>query len=452
MKISEELLKKWTYNDPLLERNGRMFVNPSKWQVIAKSDDILWGLCKSMGSEFYQVKIDLISEKFDCNCPDSKKPCKHLIGLLFLDLAHHLQKNDFPEWVVNWLTNDRKNNQLPDFSEPKTSQVSEEQKIIGTNKRALERKELMTSGVDELELWLTDLVRQGFANLDIQNQEFWERAAIRFKDAKLSKVAFTLRFTGVIIRENKNWTELLCSTIGELAMLVQAFKNMDNFAADFQEEIFNAVGRIVKKTDLIDSKDFIIDYWTVIGLIEEINLDGILERRVWIQGQKSGVTALIQEFAFPPGTAFEHQYKLGKSYYGRLVFYPASFKQRSILLHSENNQNQSELNLKTMESFNALLLNYAQNVFLNPWIRMNCYIIENVKFFQDDAGKFFLSDVNSQLIEIRNEITEIWNLLSMSNAATFTSVLEWDANSAEILSVLMNNEVVEIKLKESKIV
>ena len=95
------------------------------------------------------------------------------MGLFFL-LA---QQADFPvkdppNWVSDWIAKrDAKSKKETAPATPKT----EEERLKAQKakeKRTQERLSLMESGVDELEQWLLDLFRQGFANVDINNSGF----------------------------------------------------------------------------------------------------------------------------------------------------------------------------------------------------------------------------------------------------------------------------------------
>jgi uncharacterized Zn finger protein len=80
---------------------------PAKWSGVGVSRDgaLLWGECAGSGANPYRVMADLRDLGNKCTCPSRKFPCKHVLGLLWLNAEAVVPFNpaDTPAWVSDWL-------------------------------------------------------------------------------------------------------------------------------------------------------------------------------------------------------------------------------------------------------------------------------------------------------------------------------------------------------------
>jgi len=429
--------------DAATESRGKKLATTSKWQTIGSDERAVWGECKGSGSEPYYVKIDLQGPAYGCTCPVRQLPCKHALGLFFLYVQQGGFKNRVaPIWVSDWIAKrDTKAQKVEIKESPKTAeQIEKSQKA--KEKRNAERMELMQSGVDELELWLLDLLRQGFANININNKDFWEQAAAKFKDAKLAKVAYSLRETGEIAAKNPDWMEEVAARIGEMGLLVNAFRRMEKLEESMQEEVFNTLGRIVKKTDVIEQCPAIADKWLVIAAKEEYNLDNVLERRVWVQGTQSKKEALIQDFAFLAGASFEQQYIVGSALEGELVYYPAAYPQRAIFKNCvlvDFAITELPIAADYIQDFQK---KYASALRQNPWLRLVSVVLHKVLPYKDGKDNFFLLDAENRVLPLANpRARSIWRMLAMSGGYPISLIGEWNGTAFEALSLWKDNNI-----------
>jgi len=187
MQWTDEKIAALAPNDST-ERRGRTLANSAKWNSIATNYEAIWGECKGSGSQPYVVQVNLSGPKYKCSCPVRKPPCKHVLGLFFLFAkSSAVFKYQAPtEAVKNWLSQQSTTviSSTSKLIAPvlKTEEAIEQAKVA-KEKRWAQRVQLMTSGMDELELWLTDLIRQGIANTDIQKASFWNQVAAKMVDA-----------------------------------------------------------------------------------------------------------------------------------------------------------------------------------------------------------------------------------------------------------------------------
>src|SRR6266700_2240401 len=138
---------------------SKKLAHTKHWQHLGQSAEALWGECQR--SALYQVCIDLSTLTMTCSCPSRKLPCKHSLGLLLLavNTPADVPTSEAPEWVSSWLVKRaaaskrkeiKETNKTPDTS-PSTAQL----------KRTEKRQAQMLKGLDRLDLWLHDLIRNG---------------------------------------------------------------------------------------------------------------------------------------------------------------------------------------------------------------------------------------------------------------------------------------------------
>jgi len=63
-----------------------------RWSELGRDDRAVWGQLRGSGNRPYEVAIDREGPAFTCSCPSRKRPCKHAIGLAFVDAAE--QRDD----------------------------------------------------------------------------------------------------------------------------------------------------------------------------------------------------------------------------------------------------------------------------------------------------------------------------------------------------------------------
>lgn len=427
------------------ESRGKKLATPSKWQLYASDGRAVWGECKGSGSEPYYTKIDLFGPAYGCSCPVKKLPCKHIMGLFFL-LA---QQSDFPvkdapNWVADWIAKrDAKSQKETTAAVPKTAEELEKAQKA-KEKRNEERLALMASGVDELEQWLLDLLRQGFANVDINNPSFWEQAAFKMKDAKLSRVSYFMKETGEIAAKSSNWTEEVTARVGELYLLVKAFRQIEKLPEPIQEEVFNALGRNIKKSEVLEQNELVKDQWLVLAKKEEVDLEGIQVRRVWLQGFNTQQEALILDYAFG-NMGFEQQYVVGSVLEGELAYYPAAFSQRAVF----NNSALVDFTVTKLpiisDSISRFQHKFAAVLAQNPWVIQLPVVLSNVLPFKDESDNYFLLDADKKVLPLANlRARVIWRMLAMSGGHPVTVIGEWNGASFEALSLWKNDKIEEL--------
>src|SRR5262249_8101753 len=157
---------------------GKKLAAVKNWKNLGRAATALWGECQ--GSALYQVRVDLNGMAVRCSCPSRKLPCKHGLGLILLSIndPSALPEAEPPDWVASWLAK----RSAPKDATPKAAAVSPEKAAAQAAKTAAKREKGVSDGLDTLDLWLADLVRNGIGALEGQSASFWETQAARMTD------------------------------------------------------------------------------------------------------------------------------------------------------------------------------------------------------------------------------------------------------------------------------
>lgn len=230
-------------------KNGKALATPRKWLSLGKNEQAVWGECQGSGKTPYQAQIDLTETAFRCSCPSRKFPCKHGLGLFLLSSSEPtaFTSNTPPEWVSEWLnTRSQKRAKKSAPAAPVVNPAAQA-------KRSQQRYKKVEAGIQDLELWLRDLVRQGLAAVQSQPYSFWDGVAARMVDAQAPGIARQLREMASIPHSGASWQERLLSQLGRLHLLIQGFKHLNTLPAATQADIRSLIGWTQSQEELLAS-------------------------------------------------------------------------------------------------------------------------------------------------------------------------------------------------------
>jgi uncharacterized Zn finger protein len=446
MQWTDEKIAALAPNDST-ERRGRSLANSAKWNSIATNYEAIWGECKGSGSQPYIVQINLSGPKYKCSCPVRKPPCKHVLGLFFLFAkSSAVFKYQAPAEAVKYWLSQQSPNVISSTSKTivpvlKTEESIEQAKVA-KEKRWAQRVQLMTSGMDELELWLTDLIRQGIANTDIQKASFWNQVAAKMVDAKLPRISTYLKETHQLIQQNPNWSEIVVARLGELYLWAESFKKRNLLSAEMQEELYQSLGKIVKKADILEQHPSTKDLWFILGKKEGVDIEGRSFRKIWLQGQKTKQHALILDYAFG-SMGYEQQYIVGDLLDGALVYYSKAYPQRAIFESFDSAKIYEKIEASTHNDLNSVLTNYGKALVQNPWLFSFPVGLSKLKAFMNAKKELKIKDINDIIIPLSNVKEEImWKILAISGGHSISLFGEWNGLHFEPLSLLTEDGIV----------
>jgi hypothetical protein len=421
--------------DAATARRGEDLGTIRKWRNLEGNTKALWGECKSSGASFYKTQIDLKGPAFKCNCPSRKFPCKHSIGLLFLYInsseAFRIT-DEMPSELIEWLEN--RNNKTE--SEPKTDEGALEKAKADAAKKYQKRLGSMSSGFEDLEIWLSDLIRQGLATTEGQAYSFWQNISSRMVDSKIGGVGRKLKAIPLLHGSNTKWPEQILAEFSQLYIMAKGFKRLEKLPKLLQTELLTIAGINIQKKDLLPLKGK-VDEWKVIGIIEGID-DNLNFRRTWLYGGKTQKAALILDYSFGDA-GYDAHWVVGQSFQAELVDYPSSYPLRAIVKENLGNVDFSS-QIQGFATLEAFFKHYAKAIASNPWILDFPCLLEGITpFIKND--ELFLIDKKKKSISALNKGNKGWKMIALSGGHPITVFGEWSGELFIPLSVVSEDRV-----------
>ncbi|MDT9688718.1 SWIM zinc finger family protein [Streptomyces sp. P9(2023)] len=252
----------------------------------------VWGLCRGSGSKPYRTVVDLTGPAYWCSCPSRKFPCKHALGLLLLwasDPEAVAPSADVPDWADGWLAGRRERAAARTRGADGTGQAASADPEAA-RRRAERRSARITSGAEELEQRLTDLLRGGLASAEQAGYGLWEETAARMVDAQAPGLAGRVRELGAIPGSGPGWPVRLLEECALTHLLDRAWLSVDRLPGPLATTVRTRVGL----TAPADGPS-VRDQWLVLAQYD--TGDGKLTtRRIWLHGRATGRTALLLSF------------------------------------------------------------------------------------------------------------------------------------------------------------
>jgi len=407
-----------------------------QWQTLGCDGNAAWGLCQGSGKDPYQTQIDLSEPAFRCSCPSRKFPCKHGLGL-FLLLAHQPQtfaEKAPPAWVSEWLTTRTKRAQQK--AEKGQAEDKPAEKLVdevAQARRAAAREAKVTAGLQELELWLRDLVRTGLASAQTRPPQFWERMAARLVDAQAPGAARLVREMGGAAASGadaESWQARLLELAARLQLLLEGYKRINDLPEATQADIRAGIGWTVNQDELLKQAG-VRDHWLVIGARVEQE-DRLRAQRVWLWGEVTNRAAMILHFA-PAQQPLDTSLLTGTKLGAELVFYPSAYGLRALVKERFSDARQAAI-WPGYETISAAMAEYAAAIARNPWIERFPVALKAVAPVKRDEA-WLLRDADDRVLPLHRRFESRWELLALGGGRPLPLFGEWDGDYIRPLSV-----------------
>ncbi len=302
-------------------------------------------------------------------------------------------------------------------------------------------------GLIDFEPWLLDLLREGIADLPARPLEFWQAAAARLVDAGAPSAGNLLLEIPVFYLQEPDWQTLTLRRLGELFLLIQAAKNLENLSENLKNEALFTAGLRFLSKNLIENIDQVYkninDVWQVLGARVGKTVDSNLQyRRVWLHGKTSGQNALLLDFKFRDDD-YKTFFTVGSEWKGELVFYPGNAGLRALLKAKQDPPYQRIENTFAYTDFTAFQKDLTMLTKEAFWLQNAPCCLQNVVPIMIDK-KYYLIDNQQFMIPLQIESKKFWTLLAISGNAPITVFGEWQYDKLAVLGVLSNNEWIAV--------
>ncbi len=387
MNFSEEYIEKLAPKPGAFDA-GKKLSNSLLWTSFAKSERGLWGAIKGSGSSPYLVIADLTNLAFKCTCPSRQFPCKHGLAILLLYSKEpekfHVQEE--PEYVSEWINKRQEASTKTAKKEEELSEEALEKREEGQAKREEQRIDSVSSGVDELTLWLKDMVRLGILDLPAKSVDYFEKTAARMVDAKAPGLAGRVKaFNKIDFVLSVDWHDEALKIIAELYLLLQAFRNTNAEDENMKAAVRSLIGWNTNSKDLVSDEDTLLvkDEWLVLGSREEKLDDEMTILRTWLYGYNTTKYAIIINFKNKFSTSAVINLPDAHCLEAELAFFPDSVPHRAVIKKQKDVFNSSKGN---PVFYNSWIEQHDAKIGLlksNPWINNISWLIKNVSITGD---------------------------------------------------------------------
>ena len=422
--------------DAASAKAARGVARPGQWPMLGQNDRALWGECQGSGSVPYQIGIALDPGEpvFQCSCPSRKFPCKHAIGLLLLATGQPdaVPVGGPPAWLSDWLVKREQSARRKASCAAETDVDPEQQakRAAAKDRRTAERQHKVEAGLEELERWLRDLVRQGLAHAQKQPARYWDAMAARLVDAQAPGLARWLREMASIPASGEGWSERLLARLGLLQLLLAGYRRLGSLPEPLQADIRSAIGWTWQESDL-PAGAWIRDRWFMLGQ-RTYQEDRLQVRRSWLWGRDCGRLALLLDFAYQnqplpvipaPGVWLEAE----------LGFFPSHYPLRALL------RNSTPVEDRTMPPALAdgaapLLNEYAEALARQPWLELWPATLAEAVPVRGEADIWLLRDATAHLLPCHPGFADRWRLFALSGGWPLTVFGEWNGQQLWPLS------------------
>jgi len=332
--------------DAASQKAGVKLGGPAPWSEYGAQAEsgLVWGSCKGSGAKPYQVTVQLLADSagppvYACTCPSRKFPCKHALGLLLLWSAGTVPESEvLPPRVEEWLAGRRERAERSEARKAAQAAAQADDPEAArranqaTARRAEQRARRISSGLDDLELWLRDQVRAGLTGLKGGGYRPIDDLARRLVDAQAPGVAGRVRELASCLSA-EDWPERTLTEFALLHLLIQGWRHRDALPAPLAATVRRRIGLSLGAAEIAAAGEHADDRWLVLGSRDRIG-DKLIERRVWLQGESGGRLALLLTFA-PPGQSLGLALPVGAVLDADLAFAPDAVPLRAVVVEQK---------------------------------------------------------------------------------------------------------------------
>jgi hypothetical protein len=413
--------------DPPAARAGRALADVRKWSAPGRAEAAVWGECRGSAAQPYRTCVDTAEPAFRCTCPSRKFPCKHALGLLLLLAAQPdaIGPAEPPDWVSEWLAKRAAKTEVAKPAAAADPAAAAEEQA----RRARRRQGRVGAGVEELGLWLKDLVRNGLADLPGRPGQFWSEPAARMVDAQAPGLARLVGEMAGIPHSGPGWPDRLLTRIGRLHLALEGYRRIEGLPEALRAEVSTVVGFTESREAVVAHGERVGGRWLVVGRSVRQE-ERLRAQRTWLHEAGTDRPALVLDFAAAQ-QPLDPSLVLGTVVTAELAFYPSSLPLRAVVVSREGEPSPIE-RLPGDSSVEAALRGFAAALGANPWIERAPLALRGVLPCQEGAA-WSVADAEGTRLPLAHEVAGLI-LLAVSGGRPIDVFGEWDGLALTPLS------------------
>jgi hypothetical protein len=437
---------------------ARKLLKPSTWPTLAGNDaGIIWGECQGSGSTPYRIVVSESDTGYKCTCPSRKFPCKHTLALMWMraDGKVAFANAPVPPWVGDWLSRRRgpSSSSTPSDDAPRASisathSSDSEEKIdpkaearaaAAGERNRLEREAAILSGLDDLDLWISDQLDRGLAGFAPQSTQACRLIAQRLVDAKASGLAtrteslpsrlFTLPEA---VRPVAAVEELGLAHLISAAYRRQS-ESTDVLPSSLRADIRQAIGWSVTREALLADPDALRAKatWRVVAARSEVQPDRLRRLETWMWRETPAEApqfAVLIDFVPVATGAASSGFSVGDRVEAELVFYPSAMPLRAQIAQSISGAVYSEQPLDLPpDNVAQAYRSYEQALLALPWLDIWPMCIRGARLRRHGSQLFLCdSEEDSTPLALPLEPEQSSLAAPLLGLSTMNSIGLWD--------------------------
>ena len=415
--------------------NGKKLANTRHWKSLGQNDAALWGECQGSGKDPYQVRVDLATNEASCSCPSRKFPCKHGLGLMLLAISmpDAVPTSAAPDWVQSWLAKRAANKAKQEAKQAAPSdelmdEATAAQRAKEQAKRIAQREAKVAKGLDRLDLWLTDLMRNGLEDAKEEPSSFWEGAAAQLVDSQAGTLANRVRQLASIPGSGADWPERLLGGLGRVTLLTTAYRRADTLDPALCNDVRQMIGWSLSAEEVAAHGERVTDEWLVLGqFTEEENY--LRTQRVWLQGANSHRNALILQTGSIK-TPFPEVFVAGDWFAGTLLFWPGAYPLRAKVERRDVASDRASA-LAGPETIEGFYGGMSDALARQPWLERFPCVLRNMTPVVVQKTRWLVRDTTGATLPLRKG--DFWRLLALSGGHPLTLACEWEDDALAVM-------------------
>lgn len=414
--------------------------SPRKWTELGTDGQLIWGLAQGSGAEPYQSQIDLAEPAFKCSCPSRKFPCKHGLGLLLLyaDQPSLCPTSSRPAWVEEWWAK-RAERLAKAALKSEAAAVASGPAAADPSaqiRRREKRENNVQQGVDFLESWLRDLVRQGISSLATAGYGFWDTPARRLIDAQAPGLARRVRDFGTVVSRPTTTDVELLAQVGRLHLLLAAYRRRSQLSSEWKAELDTQAGWTADQDEL-RRQPGLDRAWLIAA--QTVREEERLTVRTSYLFSHDGLPAKIVEFTHASQAAVA-SLALGRWVRAELIYFPGVAQLRAITKAPPQDTEPKEGAVFT--HCHDILAAFARRLAANPLadeLPVRALLIP-----QRESDRWWVRDTEGAVLPIAEGFVAGWELHACAGGEPIVLCGTWDGRAFLPLSLTSNRKVINL--------
>lgn len=429
---------------------------PAKWLGLSRAENLLWGQCKGSGKSPYDVCLDTQARRGRCSCPSRKQPCKHVVALAQLSVSAEMlfSPSELPEKLAEKMASQRSDASKAPQKKYKAPELTPEEEALQQERYDRRRFEQIAQGIEELELWLQDLFRQGLAQINPKTRDSATHLVARLVDTQAPALGRRVARLGQLLEQSAShtphWPAQCAEVLGQIGLLMQGFYRFASFERDVQADIKAQLGWPQRRKD-VEHLQAATESWWVIGQIQQQDKD-LTARRSWVYALDSQSLGLVLDFNFR-GQGYPAHYQRGAIYRAAGKYFPASVPLRLILqdpeLEHADAQTLSAAFPEARESLQELLHCWSEQLAKNPWLEQWPSLLAEVQIF-DCAGRYWVQDAQGCRLPAALNPLDYWRFQALSGGRPLSLFVEWNGRYLRPLSAFYAQNFAHVQAPDAE--